>query len=44
MKKILLVYDDHIRPNPFIRSIVGDKGFGNIILKRISVKQKFQDF
>lgn len=44
MKKVLFVYDDHIRPNVFIQSIVGEKGFGQVILKRQSVKSKFQEF
>lgn len=44
MKKTLLVFDDHIRPNIFIQSVIGDKGFGEIILKRKSLKRKLFDF
>lgn len=44
MKKILLIYDDHIRPNLFIQSIIGNKSFGDVILKRESQKQKFFSF
>lgn len=39
MKKILLVYDDHRCPEPYIRSIIGEKKLGEVILKRKSVKE-----
>lgn len=44
MKKVLLIYDEHIRPNMFIQSVIGNKSFGEVILKRKSQKQKFLDF
>ena len=44
MKKTLLVYDDHIQPNIFIQSVIGNKSFGEVILKRESQKQKFLSF
>lgn len=41
MKKTLLIYDDHMTSNFFIRSIIGDKHFGDVILKRRSIKHNF---
>lgn len=41
MKNTFLVYDNHIMPNPFIKSIIGEKSFGEVILKRHSIRDKF---
>lgn len=38
--RAVCVYDDHIKPNVFIRNIIGDKSFGEVILKRVSVREK----
>ena len=38
------IYDNHIFPDVFIRNIVGEKTFGEIILKRVSVKDRFMTF
>ncbi len=38
------IYDNHIYPDVFIRNIVGEKTFGEIILKRVSVKQRFMQY
>ena len=50
MKKIVLVYDDTIEVNDRIKTIIGNKSFGEMVLKRekmysrcsvtIDVKQK----
>lgn len=42
--KALFVYDDHVKPNAFIRNIIGEKTFGEVILKRESVKEKAYAF
>lgn len=42
--RAICVYDDHIMPDVFIANIVGEKTFGEIILKRVSVKERFQSF
>lgn len=44
MKKVICVYDDSVRPNIFIQSIVGNKSFGDVILKRQNIKSKFLTF
>ncbi|MEG1753051.1 MAG: hypothetical protein RR234_03985 [Christensenella sp.] len=43
MNKVICVYDNHTTPNVFIKSVIGDKTFGDIILKRRSIRDKFQD-
>lgn len=42
--KVVCVYDNHIKPNIFISNIIGDKTFGEVILKRKSIKTKFEEF
>lgn len=42
--RILCIYDNHIMPNVFIKNIIGEKTFGEVILKRKSIKNKFYDF
>lgn len=44
MMKPFCVYDDHIQPNAFIRNIIGERSFGEVILRRKSVKERFQTF
>ncbi len=41
---VICVYDNHIYPDVFIRNMVGEKTFGEIILKRVSVKERFMRF
>ncbi|MCR5651280.1 MAG: aminoglycoside phosphotransferase family protein [Lachnospiraceae bacterium] len=38
----IIVYDNHIMPDVFIRNIVGEKTFGEIITKRVSIKDRFK--
>lgn len=40
--KTITVYDDHIMPDVFIRNIVGEKSFGRIIRKRVSIGEQFK--
>jgi thiamine kinase-like enzyme len=42
--KVICIYDNHIKPNVFIKSIVGEKTFGEVILKRKSIRSKFLEF
>ena len=42
--KAICVYDDHTMPDVFIANIVGEKTFGDIILKRVSVRERFESF
>ena len=42
--KAVCVYDDHIMPDVFIGNIAGEKTFGEIILKRVSVRERFKKF
>ncbi len=37
MKKVTIIYDDRIMPGNRIRSITGDKSFGETILKRVAL-------
>ena len=39
--KTICVYDNHVEPNVFIKNIIGQKTFGEVILKRKSIKDKF---
>ena len=38
------VYDDHANPDVFIKNIIGEKSFGNVILKRVSIREKAMAF
>ncbi|MCR4738660.1 MAG: aminoglycoside phosphotransferase family protein [Lachnospiraceae bacterium] len=40
MKKVTVIYDDSRKPDKEIRSITGNRSFGNTILKRISLKDR----
>lgn len=42
--KTVCIYDNHIEPNIFIKNIIGQKKFGEVILKRKKVKDKFWAF
>lgn len=42
--KIVCIYDNHMQPNIFIKNIIGQKTFGEVILKRKSIRSKFQTF
>lgn len=42
--KLICVYDNHFQPNIFIKNIIGNKSFGEVILKRKSIKDKFFQF
>lgn len=43
MKKVLLVYDDTTKPNDRIRTIIGNKSFGEMILKRKKLYSRVQE-
>ena len=43
MKKIVLVYDDTIKVNDRIKTIIGNKSFGDITLKRKKLFTKIQE-
>lgn len=38
----LIVYDNTIRPNEIIRDIIGEKGFGNVIVKRKQLMELYE--
>ena len=40
MKKCYLLYDDSIKPNDRVKTIIGNKSFGNMILKREKMKDR----
>lgn len=42
MKKIV-VYDNTIRPSEIIREVIGDKGFGDVVVKRKMLKTFYKD-
>ncbi len=42
--KLICIYDNHFQPNIFIKNIIGNKSFGEVILKRKSIKDKFYQF
>lgn len=41
MNNVILIYDNHKKPNDFIKALIGKKSFGDVILKRQSIKDKF---
>ncbi len=43
MKKVIVVYDDSLKPNKEIRSITGDKSYGNTIFKRVTLKNRMRE-
>ena len=42
--RTLCIYDNHIEPHSSIKNIIGDKTFGDVILKRKSIKSNFLGF
>ncbi len=40
MKKVIVVYDDSLKPNREIRTITGDKTYGETIFKRVTLKDR----
>lgn len=43
MKKVIVVYDDSFMPNREIRTITGDKTYGETIFKRVTLKNRMRD-
>ena len=42
MKKVVLIYDDRRMPGKQIRSITGDRSFGETILKRVKLSERIK--
>lgn len=42
MKKVIVIYDDSRKPEKDIRSITGDKSFGETIYKRVTLKDRMR--
>ena len=42
MKDIIIIYDDSRRPNQEIKSITGEKTFGDTIYKRVTLKERMK--
>ncbi len=42
--RTLCIYDNHIEPHSSIKNIIGNKTFGDVILKRKSIKSNFLGF
>lgn len=43
MKKVIVVYDDSFMPNKEIRTITGDKTYGETIFKRVTLKNRMKE-
>jgi len=43
MKKIVVIYDDFQKPNREIRTITGNKSYGDTIFKRITLKNRMKE-
>ncbi|MBE5880976.1 MAG: hypothetical protein E7289_01505 [Lachnospiraceae bacterium] len=43
MKKVIVVYDDSLKPNKEIRTITGDKSYGETIFKRVTLKNRIKE-
>ena len=43
MKKVIVVYDDSFMPKKEIRTITGDKTYGETIFKRITLRDRMRD-
>lgn len=43
MQKVVLVYDDTLIPKDRIKTIIGDKSFGNIVLKRKKLFSRIEE-
>ena len=42
MRKIVVIYDDSLRPNREVSTITGDKSYGDTIFKRITLKNRIK--
>lgn len=42
MKKTIVIYDDVLQPNKEIRSITGDKSYGETIFKRVTLRDRIK--
>ena len=42
MKRVIVVYDDSLKPNKEIRTITGDKTYGETIFKRVTLKDRMK--
>lgn len=42
MKKTIVIYDDVMQPNKEIKSITGDKSYGETIFKRVTLKDRIK--
>ena len=42
-KKVLVLYDDRIRPNEKIAQISGDKSYGSIIFKQKTIQKRIEE-
>ncbi|MBE5870308.1 MAG: hypothetical protein E7294_03455 [Lachnospiraceae bacterium] len=43
MKKIVVVYDDSVQPNKEIRTITGNKSYGDTIFKRVTLRNRMKE-
>lgn len=43
MKKTIVIYDDTLKPNREIRSITGDKSYGETIFKRVTLRDRMRE-
>ena len=43
MKRVIVVYDDSFMPNKEIRTITGDKTYGETIFKRVTLKNRMKE-
>ncbi len=43
MKRVYVIFDDRIRPSVQIRRIIGSKSFGNVILHRMTLFQRWRE-
>ncbi len=42
MKKIIIIYDDSLKPNKEVMTITGDKTYGQTIFKRVTLKDRLE--
>lgn len=40
--EVLVVYDDTLRPKEMIREVIGEKGFGSVVVKRRKLEEIYQ--
>lgn len=43
MKKIVVIYDDSLKPNKEIRTITGNNSYGDTIFKRVTLKNRIKE-